>query len=464
MIYDSIIIGGGLSGLAAGIRLAHYGQKVLIAEQHSRLGGLNSYYNRKGFHIDTGLHAMTNFAEKGSAKSAPLLKLLRQLRIPYDDLMLREQNGSLIKFPNCELKFNNDFEYFVNNIKKVFPQEIDNFLRFNEFLSNYNELDLYRQYISARKVLNEYFKTPLLIEMLFCPIMYYGSAVEDDIDFSQFVIMFKSIFHQGFCRPAGEGVLQILNTLENRYKSCDGHLRLNCKITEIGKSKDIFILRTTHNEEIQAKKVLSSNGYIETLNLCKVKPANFTTISTGKLSYTETIAVIPDNFNIKKYQETIVFFNDSANFAYHKPQNIVSFNSGVICAPRNFKFTQDDTLPTNMLRITALSNNCLWEKLNKEEYKNTKNIITEQALSKIENIIGVEYLKRDSLFLDTMTPKTITRYTGHINGAIYGVPNKIKDGRTNIENLYICGTDQGFLGIVGAMLSGISMANMHLLK
>src|SRR2546428_9324301 len=29
------------------------------------------------------------------------------------------------------------------------------------------------------------------------------------------------------------------------------------------------------------------------------------------------------------------------------------------------------------------------------------------------------------------------------------------------ENLFICGNDQGFLGIVGAMLSGISMANLH---
>ena len=28
----------------------------------------------------------------------------------------------------------------------------------------------------------------------------------------------------------------------------------------------------------------------------------------------------------------------------------------------------------------------------------------------------------------------------------------------------ICGTDQGFLGIVGSMLSGITIANLHLLR
>ena len=79
MKYDCVIIGAGLSGLAAGIRLAHYNKKVCICEQHSRIGGLNSYYNRGGHALETGLHAMTNFAGRGASKSQPLLKLLRQI-------------------------------------------------------------------------------------------------------------------------------------------------------------------------------------------------------------------------------------------------------------------------------------------------------------------------------------------------------------------------------------------------
>ena len=51
----------------------------------------------------------------------------------------------------------------------------------------------------------------------------------------------------------------------------------------------------------------------------------------------------------------------------------------------------------------------------------------------------------------------------HLNGAVYGSPEKIKDGRMPVKNLFICGTDQGFLGIIGATLSGISMANLHVL-
>jgi hypothetical protein len=30
--------------------------------------------------------------------------------------------------------------------------------------------------------------------------------------------------------------------------------------------------------------------------------------------------------------------------------------------------------------------------------------------------------------------------------------------------LFLCGTDQGYLGIIGAMLSGITVANLHVLS
>ena len=43
-MYDTVIIGAGMSGLAAGIRLAHYDQRVCILERHTTIGGLNSFY------------------------------------------------------------------------------------------------------------------------------------------------------------------------------------------------------------------------------------------------------------------------------------------------------------------------------------------------------------------------------------------------------------------------------------
>jgi len=65
---------------------------------------------------------------------------------------------------------------------------------------------------------------------------------------------------------------------------------------------------------------------------------------------------------------------------------------------------------------------------------------------------------------DVFTPRTVRKFTGHLNGAIYGATVKRRDGRTDLANLFLIGTDQGFLGVTGAMLSGISMANLHGLK
>jgi phytoene dehydrogenase-like protein len=67
------------------------------------------------------------------------------------------------------------------------------------------------------------------------------------------------------------------------------------------------------------------------------------------------------------------------------------------------------------------------------------------------------------VFEDTFTPVTIERYTSKHMGAIYGNPIKIKDGDIGFKNLFLAGTDQGFLGIVGSMLSGVSIANQHIL-
>ena len=52
--------------------------------------------------------------------------------------------------------------------------------------------------------------------------------------------------------------------------------------------------------------------------------------------------------------------------------------------------------------------------------------------------------------------------TGHTNGSVYGLPAKLKNSITPVQNLFFCGTDQGFLGIVGTTLSSISMADLHI--
>ena len=102
---DCVIIGAGMSGLAAGIRLSMYDKKVVVLEKHTISGGLNSYYARGKRKFDVGLHALTNYVSPGD-RGKPFNKLLKQLRIPYSDFKLSEQNYSLIKFPEIHLPNN----------------------------------------------------------------------------------------------------------------------------------------------------------------------------------------------------------------------------------------------------------------------------------------------------------------------------------------------------------------------
>src|SRR5205807_9143546 len=96
--YDVIIIGAGMSGLAAAIRLAYFEKNVLVLERHYAAGGLNSYYALGGYQFDVGLHAMTNYATPGT-RGAPLTQICRPFRLQLDDFALVPLYQSHIRSP-----------------------------------------------------------------------------------------------------------------------------------------------------------------------------------------------------------------------------------------------------------------------------------------------------------------------------------------------------------------------------
>ena len=479
--YDVAIIGAGMSGLAAGIRLAHFGKRVCVFERHNAVGGLNGFYSIAGRKYDVGLHAMTNFVRPG-VKGTPLTKLLRQLRIDRDEFALCEQKQSRIAFGSrgeISLRFTNDFAVLESEVAQKFPAQIDGFRALVAAIRAYDDVSLDAQPVSAREVVRRHVSDALLEDMLFCPVMYYGSAQEHDMEFGQFVIMFKALFFEGFARPL-EGVRLILRVLLEKYRAAGGERRMKCGVRQIlatGNRASALLL--DDGSEVTADHVISSAGGPETAALIAHntrflfvpldKSAAPPDQPAGRLSYTETITVLDRPPAALGWgDDTIIFFNDSARFEYARPDAQVDTRSGVICIPNNFAYADGQQLEDGFFRCTCLANYDRWAFLGEPEYRADKTrwfaAIAESAKRFLPPLASAGALEQATVATDMFTPRTITKFTGHAGGAIYGSPVKNRQGRTALENVYLCGTDQGFLGIVGAMLSGISMANYHILQ
>jgi phytoene dehydrogenase-like protein len=132
----------------------------------------------------------------------------------------------------------------------------------------------------------------------------------------------------------------------------------------------------------------------------------------------------------------------------------------------------EDDYQEGVLRVTNIANFELWNeqlqqmsKTGSSRYKESKNDVLNQSIQILKQCgLGSNGVTYEILFKDIFTPTTIKRYTSHFQGTVYGSIDKTRNGKTCMPGLFICGTDQGFLGIVGSMLSGISMANLHILS
>jgi phytoene dehydrogenase-like protein len=454
-----VVLGGGLSGLAAAIRCARYFPDVVILEQHIRPGGLNSWYYRNGRLFETGLHAITNFAAADD-KKAPLNRLLRQLGIARDRLRLHPQIGSEIRFPGGRvLPFSNDFAELTENIGKVFPKSRPAFLALTDWLRGFDPFAA-APFRSARAFLRQSLPDALLADMLRCPLSFYGSSVENDMDLSQFAIMFRAIFLEGFCRPAGT-IKDILDLLLERYQELGGAIRYRAKVAAIvHEGGQVRAARLETGEEIECRFLLSTIGHAETLAILgKEIPKE-----APRLGFVENIFSLPRAS--LPADRTIIFFNNGETFRYGVPKNAVDFSSGVLCMPGNFhglSAASPEMAEPSWLRATHLANYEKWREIanDQAQYQATKQTMAAASLAEAEKILGISLA--NSVCEDSFTPLTVARFTGKRHGAIYGAPDKIKDGDLGFANLFLAGTDQGFLGIVGSMLSGVSMVNRHIL-
>lgn len=447
-----------MSGLAAAVRMARFGGKVCVLERHNRVGGLNSFYKAGGYNFDVGLHAMTNYFPDGP-KSAPLNILVRQLRLRLPHWKLVPQKTSKIVFPDATLEFGNGIDLLEQKISEAFPAQVDNFHKLIDRVRTHDIMDFNAKPVSGREMVSSIITDPYLVEMILCPLMFYGSSEEDDMEFSQFATLFTAIYLEGFARPEG-GVRTILNMLVSRLKKDGGDLRLKAGVKRVlvsgGTVKGVEL---DSGDTLECGSVISSAGLMETIDLCPESRPAERAVQPGNISFVESINVLDQPAVKLGVDSSIIFYNNGSRFHYHPPSEPVDVQSGVICFPGNFCY--DKPLETDMVRATHLADHRFWMDADEKTYDAAKEFWRDRSLEAIGRHIGD--LRGDIAFSDMFTPRTVKKFTGHINGTVYGSPDKVKSGLTQVKGLFLSGTDQGYLGIVGAMVSGVLMAN-HIMK
>ncbi len=124
-----IVIGSGFGGLSAAIRLQAQGHDVTIVEKRDRLGGRAYVYEQDGFTFDGGPTIITapwlidelfELAGKRTEDYVRLVKIDPFYNIRWED-------GTVFHY-------NDDRETLLNEIRKIAPDEVENYKRFSESL------------------------------------------------------------------------------------------------------------------------------------------------------------------------------------------------------------------------------------------------------------------------------------------------------------------------------------------
>jgi phytoene dehydrogenase-like protein len=245
-----------------------------------------------------------------------------------------------------------------------------------------------------------------------------------------------------------------------KFKEHGGELRLRAAVAKLA-VKDGAVQKVVLEDgtELEGRYVLSSAGWTETMRLCDDALAD-RDAAPGCISVVESISILNEQPRELGLDRTIVFYNDSEKFHYEKPDDLVDLRSGIVCSPNNFAYPEP--LAEGVLRISALANFERWAALDTDAYARAKREWYDRLSASAARF--VPDFRPAVVETDLFTPLTIQRFTGHEAGTLYGSAKKRRDGTTHLKNLFICGNDQGLVGIVGTIISGISISNQHLLK
>jgi len=451
--YDVVVIGSGLGGLTAANILARDGMKVMLAEQHYKLGGLATWFKRPGGHIfDISLHGFPHGMVKSCRRywSKEIADSIVQLEgVRFDNPMFSLTTSFDRK----------DFTQLLVSQFGIEEQKVDEFFDMARGMNFYDD-----QSLTTGELFEKFFPgREDVVRLLMEPITYAnGSTLEDPA--ITYGIVFSNFMSKGVFVFQG-GTDKLVKAMEKEMKSNGVDVRINCDVEAINVGADGVQSVVINGRTIKAKTVVSNANLRSTIfNLIgedKFDKGFIDDAKAVRLNNSSTqvyMAMHPDD-TVPRETGDLLFSSTADRF-----QTDLLLNRDI--TSRTFSFYYPDTRPEGKDRTLIVSSTNAkyedWAGLSKEEYEASKADLVETTLDALEKY--VPNARERIVHAEAATPLTFEHYTKHLDGASFGtkfegltVSRALPDQIPGLYHAGSCGIIMS--GWLGTINYGVIVAN-----
>lgn len=450
--YDVVVIGSGLAGLTGANVLAKQGYSVLLLEHHYQLGGMATWFKRRGGHIfDISLHGFP----------VGMIKSCRKYWTPEIAESIVQLKGIRFENPQFSLRTTFDRKDFTRLITEQFkiPYEtVDNFFTAARKMNFYDD-----QEMTTRELFEKFFPGRSdVVRLLMEPIAYANGSTLDDPAIT-YGIVFSNFMSKGVFTFQG-GTDALIEKMKAELIKNGVDLRIRSLVEKIEVSPDRQVQAVHVNgKRIECGAILS-NANLKTTILKLLEPEYL-----DKEYIEETKAVRLNNSSCQVYigLKPGEGFDNCGDLLFHSEhegfdsESMLSMN----VSSRTFSFYYPETRPGSDRWLIVSSTNANfsdWAKLSDEDYAREKDHLCKTTIDCLEQYVPDIREKID--WVEASTPKTFEHYTRHMHGASFGTKFeglKVSQELPNHVNGLFHAGSVGIImsGWLGAVNYGVIVAN-----
>ncbi len=449
--YDTVIIGSGLAGLTSANMLAKLGHRVLILEHHYNLGGLATWFKRKGGHIlDISLHGFPT----------GMIKTCRKYWTKeIADSIIRLKN---IRFDNPQFQFRTsfdkvDFSQLMKDRFGILKGTVDDFFNTVRGMNFYDYVSM-----TTRELFEQFFPGRTDVHRLLMePITYANGSTLDDPAIT-YGIVFSNFMDKGVYTFQG-GTNALIKKMKKELLKNGVDIRTHCLVDKVMVEDGQVCGVRANGREIQADAVLSNSNILTTIH----KLIGDEHFSKDFLEETSKVRLNDSScqvyIGIKKGEKIdnvgdLLFTSEEEQFSSEELLDPYTTS-------RTFSFYYPEIRPGHDQYSIVASSNARysdWANLTEEQYIAKKEELIERTLVALERYVPGVRAKIDHL--EASTPKTFKRYTTAPGGVSFGTKFEglqiSRDLPKQIAGLFHAGSVGIIMsGWLGAANYGVIVAN-----